>query len=138
MSQIPIRQIWTIGYGGRGRTELVDLLLKHDIQHLMDVREKPQTRIPGFSAGSLRKFLPDAGLAYSHVPELGNASRHDPEASAFRLVDEARGLDVLQSAANEWNVAVMCACRKWQDCHRLYVVDRLKERLTGLVVTHIP
>ena len=43
---------------------------------------------------------------------LGPASRHDPEDAPLRLVDEPRGLSILQAALEAGRVgAIMCAGR---------------------------
>ena len=58
-------------------------------------------------------------MAYWHVGALGNASRHDPEGAPLRLVDEPRGLAILQAELEAGRmVAYVRACRAWADCHR--------------------
>ena len=77
-------------------------------------------------------------MAYRHVGELGNASRHDPEGAPLRLVDEPRGLAILEAELEAGRVvAIMCVCKAWADCHRSYVAAQMVSRLTDLRVTHL-
>ena len=65
---------------------------------------------------------------------MGNASRHDPEDAPLRLVDEPRGLSILEAGRM---LAIMCACRSWADCHRAYVAEQMVQRRPALRVTHL-
>ena len=70
--------------------------------------------------------------------ELGNASRHDPEDAPLRLVDEPRGLSILQAElATGRVVAIMCACRAGASCHRSHISAQMVSRLTDLQVLHL-
>ena len=128
----------TIGYGGRGVGDFVGVLQRAGVQLLVDVRISPRARVPGFSKTALARFLVSHGVAYRHVVELGNASRHDPEDAPLRLVDEPRGLSILQTELEAGRVvAIMCACRAWADCHRAHISAQMVSRLTDLQVLHL-
>lgn len=59
MTHIPVA--YTIGYEGRELDEFVARLREQRIQVLIDIREKPASRKPGFSKTPLREALEEAG-----------------------------------------------------------------------------
>jgi uncharacterized protein (DUF488 family) len=77
--------LYVAGYQGRDLDAFVRLVNKHGIVQVIDVREKPTSRRPGFAKTSLTAALGDAGVAYVHVPEADNPSRHDDAAFDERL-----------------------------------------------------
>jgi uncharacterized protein (DUF488 family) len=76
------RTVFTIGYEGQDVSHLTSALKKQGIKQLLDVREKPISRKPGFTKRRLKEALELAGIAYIHLPELGSPSavRHDLKA----------------------------------------------------------
>jgi uncharacterized protein (DUF488 family) len=94
----------TIGYQDRDLADLVDTLLRHDVDELVDVRLHASSRTPGFSKGRLSAALDEAGITYRHLPALGNPRDNRagfragrPEALAryrARLDGEGRVADV--------------------------------------------
>ena len=128
----------TIGYGGRGVGDFVGVLQRAGVQLLVDVRISPRARVPRFSKTALARVLVSHGVAYRHVGALGNASRHDPEGAPLRLVDEPRGLAILEAELEAGRVvAIMCVCKAWADCHRAHISAQMMSRLTDLQVLHL-
>ena len=77
-------------------------------------------------------------MASRHVGALGNASRYDPEGAPLRLVDEPRGLAILEAELEAGRVvAIMCVCKAWADCHRAHISAQMVSRLTDLQVLHL-
>ena len=143
-------EIWTVGHGARPLAELLDTLRDADIRRLIDVRSQPGSRRhPQFGAQALETALGEAGIAYTHLPELGG--RREPRAdsphralrvAAFRgyadhmETDEFwRGYERLVSLARESRTAFMCAETLWWRCHRRLIADRLT--VDGWTVTHL-
>jgi ParB family chromosome partitioning protein len=62
--------IYTIGYIGRSPEELVELLKRHGIRVLVDVRHGKRAR-KGFSPAELRMKLEEHGIVYISMPSLG-------------------------------------------------------------------
>ncbi|MCC6660985.1 MAG: HVA1 family protein [Phycisphaerales bacterium] len=142
--------IWTIGHSTRPLAEFISVLAAHGIQALADVRRFPGSRKhPHFSAESLRQSLPEAGIEYVPMPELGGRRPARPgsrntawrngsfrgyadymEAPEFRA-----GTDRLLDLARRRRTAIMCAEAVWWRCHRALIADHLKSR--GLRVLHI-
>ena len=65
-------KLFTIGYEGLDVADLVAQLHKEGITRIVDVRELPLSRRPGFSKARLAAALQEAGIAYEHVRALGN------------------------------------------------------------------
>ena len=63
----------TAWYGGRKLSDLVALL--KEAETLADIRLSPRSPVPGFGKASLMSTLPEAGIDYRHIPELGNRTR---------------------------------------------------------------
>ena len=63
----------TAWYGGRKLSDLVALLKAAET--LADIRLSPRSPVPGFGKASLMSTLPEAGIDYRHIPELGNRTR---------------------------------------------------------------
>src|SRR5262245_42819140 len=65
-------RVWTIGHSTRTLAELLDLLRAHRIDTLVDVRTVPRSRRhPHFTKDALTLSLPEAAIAYVHMPGLG-------------------------------------------------------------------
>jgi uncharacterized protein (DUF488 family) len=67
-----MQTIYTIGYEGASVQGLIGTLEHMGIQHVLDVRELPQSRRPGFSKKVLAEALAQAGIEYSHLRQLGD------------------------------------------------------------------
>ena len=142
--------VFTIGHSTHELDALVSLLRQHGVAALADVRASPGSRrLPQFNQGALERTLPERGLAYVHVAELGGRRRPVPdspnagwEVEAFRAYadhmasDEfAHGLARLEELAGAQPTAVMCAEALWWRCHRRLVADALT--VHGWEVRHI-
>lgn len=141
-------RIYTIGHSTRSLDELIDLLRVHGVQRLADIRRFPGSRrYPHFSRESLSESLPQHGIDYVHVVELGGRRAPLPDSpnTAWRN-DQFRGyadhmntrefseaLDRLLASGK--STAIMCAeAFPWR-CHRNLVADELTRR--GCEVVHI-
>jgi uncharacterized protein (DUF488 family) len=123
---------------------LIALLRQYRVATLVDVRTIPRSRHnPQFNLEELARALPDAGIAYAHLPRLGGLRRGLGAASSndgwrnasFRAYADymqtpefARGLEELRLLTNAGPIAIMCAeavpCR----CHRSLIADALTIR----------
>ena len=142
--------VFTIGHSTRTLDELIELLRHHGVEELVDVRTIPASRrVPHFAKASLERALPQQGIAYRHVPELGGLRKPKPDSIntgwrnvSFRgyadyMQDEAfwSALAGLEGLAAERRVAVMCAEAVPWRCHRSLIADALTAR--GHEVRHI-
>jgi uncharacterized protein (DUF488 family) len=117
---------------------------------LVDVRTVPASRrLPHFAKSALERSLPEHGLAYHHMPELGGLRKpkEDSINTGWRNVsfrgyadymqsDEFReGIDRLVAVAASDRVCIMCAEAVAWRCHRSLIADALTTR--GVEVRHI-
>src|SRR3989338_2971057 len=130
---------YTIGYEGWELEEFVSRLREQRVEVLIDIREKPASRKPGFSKTPLRAALEDAGIEYVHVKALGspsiiryeykNGGDRDSFFRAYRtyLKTQVDQLRTVLDAVREKTCCLMCLERHAMDCHRSTVSDMLKE-----------
>lgn len=63
---------YTIGYTGRRLDEFLGLLLDHEVQTLVDIRQYPVSMYrPEMSKNNLKRAVEACGMIYTHVPQLG-------------------------------------------------------------------
>jgi uncharacterized protein (DUF488 family) len=140
--------ILTIGHSTRSLAELIALLRENNVERLADIRRYPGSRrYPHFSAESLSQALPEEGIAYVHIPELGG--RRKPAADSpntFWRNEQFRGYADHMATGEFLNAverllafpdqtAVMCAEAVPWRCHRNLLADDLTRR--GVQVVHI-
>lgn len=142
--------ISTVGHSNHAIEKFLEILRAHGIRRLVDVRRNPGSRKwPHFNAGSLTESLPEAGIDYVPMPELGGRRkpRQNSPHTAWR-VDAFRGyadfmdtpeftsaLDRAIALAGDAPTALMCAeALPWR-CHRSLIADALLAR--GIPVLEI-
>ena len=130
---------YTIGYEGRELDDFVARLREQRVEVLIDIREKPASRKPGFSKTPLREALEEAGIEYVHVKALGspstiryeykNGGDRDSFFTAYRtyLKTQITHLRMVLDTVREKTCCLMCLERHAMDCHRSAVSDMLKE-----------
>jgi uncharacterized protein (DUF488 family) len=121
--------IYTIGYGARDLAEFLEVLKRHDIAYLLDVRSTPYSRFkPGFSKDALAQALREAGIRYLFLGRQLGGQPDDPScyldgkvdyAAVSRLPAFREGLDRVERAYRQGRrVALMCGEGKPELCHR--------------------
>ncbi|ADV26832.1 hypothetical protein Psesu_0981 [Pseudoxanthomonas suwonensis 11-1] len=137
------RTIWTVGHSTRDWDAFLELLRAHDIGAIADVRRYPGSRrYPWFASEALAEGLPQAGIAYRWLPQLGG--RRQPQAdspngawrnAAFQgyadhmtSAEFADGLAQALDLAATTRTALMCAEAVWWRCHRRLISDLLQHR----------
>lgn len=140
---------FTIGYEGASLRDFIDTLTEAGVEHVLDVRELPQSRRPGFSKRALSEALEEAGISYSHCKQLGDP-KHGREAARrgdmdeFRMIFEAHldlvaSKEALEESANtvcRAPTVLLCYERNPNGCHRSLVAKRLLG-LRSLQVQHL-
>ena len=138
-----MRSIWTVGHSNHPLERFLEILKAHEIERLIDVRRFPGSRRwPHFSAARLSTSLPDSGIDYVGMPELGGRRKANPDSphTAWR-VEAFRGyadfmdtpgftasLERVEDLASEKRSALMCAeALPWR-CHRSLIADALIAR----------
>ena len=140
----------TIGHSTRTSEAFIDMLQAHGVERLVDVRTIPRSRHnPQFNRDVLPESLRQAGIAYTHIGDLGGLRRARPDSantgwrnSSFRgyadymqTSEFHAALEVLIEVSEREQVAIMCSEAVPWRCHRSLIADALHVR--GIAVEHI-
>jgi uncharacterized protein (DUF488 family) len=143
------RTLYTIGYEKALLKDVVSTLAAARVATLIDIRDRPISRRPGFSKRQLAASIEDADMRYVHLQALGTP----PEG---RLAGKRREWDrfwgivgeklarpeaelALQEAAELAEAApscLLCYEADWQICHRRRIAEMLAQR-HGFAVSHL-
>ncbi len=141
------RPILTVGHSNHPPETFINLLVRHGVDEVVDVRSAPYSRYtPHFNHENLQRTLDDIGIAHTYLGgELGgrpaDRSCYDAEGRVrYERVAETDlfddGLRRVIRAADERQVALLCTEKEPLECHRTLLVARfLVER--GVAVAHI-
>lgn len=141
--------LFTIGYESATSADFIGTLQAVGVKIVADIRERPQSRRPGFSKTALSEALKEAGIEYLHFRELGDpregreaarAGDRDGFLKIFAAVmgtpEAQAALTELEQLAAEQSVCLVCYERNHHDCHRKIVADALESRV-GIRARHI-
>ena len=110
--------MWTIGHSTRPLEELVDLLRAHGIDTVVDVRTVPRSRRhPHFTKDALALSLPQAAIAYVHLPGLGGQQVEVAVIAGYAL-------RLLQRGGITQRLRLPGACIRAEDIRHELVVQR--------------
>jgi uncharacterized protein (DUF488 family) len=139
----------TIGYEKALLREVVGGLVEAGIATLLDVRDRPISRRPGFSKRQLAAAVAEAGIGYVHLAALGTppegrlAGRRGEMDRFWAIVDEKlrrpeAELDLQRAAqmAATAPACLLCYEADWHHCHRRRIAEILAER-HGFSVRHL-
>ena len=139
--------ILTVGHSSHPPPAFLNLLLRHGVDEVADVRSAPYSRYaPHFNHDALRALLDDAGIAYAYLGgELGGrpADRACYDAAGRVIYDRVAETDAFDDGirrlirnADERRIALLCTEKEPLECHRTLLVARhLAQR--GVAVAHI-
>jgi uncharacterized protein (DUF488 family) len=132
--------IFTIGYEGLKVERFLQLLTDHCIDTVVDVREMPLSRKPGFSKTALRSLLNLSGFDYVHVSaagcpkEIRNRYRADGSWDAYTksflqyLEGQESVVLELTALAESSNCALLCFEADHNFCHRSMVARAMADK----------
>jgi uncharacterized protein (DUF488 family) len=143
------KTLFTIGYERALLRGVIATLAAAGVATLIDVRDRPISRRPGFSKRQLAATVEDSGMRYAHLAALGTppegrlAGRRRDWEQFWRIVEEKLArpeaeLD-LQRAAEIAEAApgcLLCYEADWRVCHRRRIAEILAERY-GLHICHL-
>jgi uncharacterized protein (DUF488 family) len=143
------RTLYTIGYQKALLRDVIATLNAAGVATLLDVRDRPISRRPGFSKRQLAAAIEDAGMRYVHLAALGTppegrlANRRREWEWFWGIVEEKLGrpeaeLDLYQAAeiAEAVPSCLLCYEADWQVCHRRRIAEILAER-HGFGIRHL-
>ena len=135
------RTLYSIGYEKALLTDVLATLTGAGVATLIDVRDRPISRRPGFSKRQLAAAIEDAGMRYVHLAALGTppegrlANRRREWELFWRIVEtklattEAE-LDLQRAAEIAWAApsCLLCYEADWHVCHRRRIAEILARR----------
>lgn len=144
----PRPKLFTIGYATHTPATLLDRLIVNGVEVLLDVRELPLSRRPGFSKLALAKAAEKRGVEYRHFKSLGVPSQLRKQRKlgnldgrayleAFRriLKEQPEVLADALAVVEDKRCCLLCLEQHPADCHRSVVADELSQmRRSGLEV----
>ena len=138
--------LFTIGHSTHDEKFFVELLQKHFVTAVADVRSSPYSKFnPQYNKENIRKTLKRASIAYVFLgKELGPRSDDpsctiDGKVSYERLAKTeifAKGVQRLETGLKSHRIAMMCAEKDPIVCHRMILVCR-NIRDKGWDISHI-
>lgn len=127
--------IFTIGHSDHALETFLDLLARHRISALADVRSSPcSQRQPQYARRALAQALANKGIAYVFVGEqLGGRPsvrvRSAMKGSGYVAMAATdafgEGIERVMRGSQRHRIALMCAERDPLECHRALMVGRV-------------
>ena len=130
-------KLYTIGYEGITSNQLIMELTGNAVHLVIDVRELPLSRKPGFSKTPLSRLLAIAGIGYLSIPALGcpREIRHEYKRTSdwgtyktgfqVYLAGCGEALEGISALARTRIVCLLCYEANPYRCHRSMVAQRL-------------
>jgi uncharacterized protein (DUF488 family) len=141
-----MKPVFTIGHSLHEIGALIDLLLRHSIEAVADVRSHPYSkRLPQYSKAEFQQALKSAGIQYVFLGQELGARRTERDCYVdgqaryeliARLPAFAEGIARILAGATKMRISLMCAEKDPITCHRTVLVCRELARC-GLDVRHI-
>lgn len=146
MSEETLQRIFTVGHSNHSLDTLVNLIQRHGVNALADVRSMPYSRFnPQFNRNDLEKALINYGISYVFLGlELGGRTEYTSCYRNGRVIYERvaktelflAGMDRLITGTTKYRIALMCAEKEPLNCHRTLLVAQGLHKL-GIPVAHI-
>jgi len=144
---ILMKEIYTIGHSNHSIEHFVDLLKKHDITAIGDVRSHPYSKYnPQFSYEALKPELKKHNIAYVFLGKELGARSDDPScynqegkvqyARMAQTENFKKGIERLNQGLESYRIAMMCAEKDPLMCHRTILIAR-QLRAENMLIQHI-
>jgi len=127
--------IYTIGYGARSRESFLNLLHKHKIEVVVDVRRWPTSKNEEFKRSSMERWLQESSIRYVWMGDRLGGFRRGGYEKYMADAEFQKGVEELLGLAEQNRVCIMCLEVSPKGCHRRYIARYLRE--LGVVVKHI-
>ena len=143
---MPCGGIFSIGHSTHPVDHFMDLLARHGIDAVADVRSSPYSRFnPQFNRQTIANALKHSGIKYAFFGKELGARTEDPSCYLNGRVQYARlaaradfghAIDRLLAGAKDHRIALMCSEKEPLECHRTILVSQALIK-TGCPMTHI-
>jgi uncharacterized protein (DUF488 family) len=134
--------LYTIGYEKVLLADVLAALSEAGVATLIDVRDRPISRRPGFSKRQLGAAIEEAGMRYVHLQALGTppegrlAGRRREWEAFWGIVEEKLSRPEAELALREAGElargapsCLLCYEADWRVCHRRRIAEILQQRL---------
>lgn len=140
--------VFTVGYEGLDIDAFMSLLNEYCIETVVDIRELPLSRKPGFSKKALSSVLNFSGLEYVHMVDLGCPKfvrdRYREDGNWARYTDgflkhlktQGAAIAQLSELVGSSSCALLCYEADFNFCHRSMVANAVRD-YCGADVEHI-
>lgn len=131
-------KLFTIGYEASKPSDLFASLQNNGVTLLIDVRDVPISRKPGFSKTSLAHGLEQAGIRYLHLkglgdPKSGRVAAREGRFSDFRQIFTSHMLTAAAQqslteavvAASKSVACLLCFEQDHTNCHRCIIAESM-------------
>jgi len=139
-------RLYSVGHSNQSQEDFLELLKKHDVNCIVDVRSVPASKYtPQFNMEPLKWFLKKNDIQYLHFGEEFGARRTDSLniegqvdfEQAVRTTNFNRGVERLMNGLQKgFRISLMCSEANPLECHRFSLVSRYFYD-NGLDVQHI-
>ena len=139
-------RLYTVGHSNQSQEEFLELVKRHDINCIVDVRSVPASKFsPQFNMESLKWYLRTNGIQYLHFGDEFGARRTDcldAEGQvnfelAVKTPSFKRGVERLMNGLHkDFHISLMCSEANPLECHRFSLISRYFSD-NGLEVQHI-
>ena len=139
-------RLYTVGHSNQSQEEFLELVKRHDINRIVDVRSVPASKFsPQFNMESLKWYLRTNGIQYLHFGDEFGARRTDcldAEGQvnfelAVKTPSFKRGVERLMNGLHkDFHISLMCSEANPLECHRFSLISRYFSD-NGLDVQHI-
>lgn len=127
--------IISVGYERRTVNELISVLTEHGVEKLIDVRQAPISRKPGFSKSALNSRLAAVDIDYVHIKAAGNPHRKKKANVELclrlyqgHLDEHPEVLETVGAQFSDTPTAMLCYERSHASCHRSILLNELLQK----------
>ncbi|MDI9395716.1 MAG: DUF488 family protein [Euryarchaeota archaeon] len=133
--------LFTVGYEGRDIDLFLNILIKNDIDVLIDVRKNPFSMKFDFTKNILKNYLENSDIQYLHVPELGIEGEKRKGLLTLKdyeklfeyyekttIRDNPELLDKIAELSRSHRVALMCFEADVNMCHRGVIARNIVQK----------
>jgi uncharacterized protein (DUF488 family) len=140
--------VYTIGYEGKDIDSFLNILIKNEIDLLIDVRKNPFSMNFNFTKNKLKNYLEKTGIDYIHIPELGIDGElrenlftikdyHNlfKQYEATTIAQQHEQIMRIIKLCEKHRAALMCFEANKNMCHRGVIAENIEKQYG--VVTHL-
>lgn len=131
--------IFTIGYEGKDIDSFLNILIKNEIDVIVDVRKNPFSMKFNFTKNKLINYLKKVDIQYIHIPELGIEGKLRDDLStiedyqnlfeqykATTLKERPDQIERIVKLGEKHRASLMCFEASKDFCHRGIIAENIK------------